>query len=331
MDVDAFAAAHRAEWARLDDLVRRRRRLSGIEVDELVELYQRAATHLSAVRSAGHDPSLAAGLSTRVARARSAVTGSHVASWGLVGRFVTVGFPAAAYRVRWWWLASAAGSVIVAVIVGAWIARSPYVQARLLPPAEARQLVNQQFQGYYSQYAATSFAAKVWTNNAWVAAESLIFGILLGIPTVLVLLTNALNGGVDGGFMIAHGKGALFFSLILPHGMLELSAVFLAAAVGLRLGWCIIDPGPRTRVTALAEEGRAAVTIALGLIAVLLVSGAIEAFVTPSPLPSWARILIGAVAEAAFLAYVLVLGRRAVAAGQSADIENPPDILPVAA
>jgi uncharacterized membrane protein SpoIIM required for sporulation len=331
VDVDAFAAAHRAEWARLDDLVRRRRQLSGTEVDELVELYQRAATHLSAVRSASHDPALTAGLSTRVARARSAVTGSHVASWGLVGRFAAVGFPAAAYRARWWWLASAAGSVAVAVIVGAWIARSPYVQARLLPPAEARQLVNQQFQGYYSQYAAASFAAKVWTNNAWVAAESLISGILLGIPTVLVLLVNALNSGVDGGFMIAHGKGTLFFSLILPHGMLELSAVFLAAAAGLRLGWCIIDPGPRTRVTALAEEGRAAMTIALGLIAVLLVSGAIEAFVTPSPLPPWARILIGAAAEAAFLAYVLVFGRRAVAAGQSADIENPPDTLPVAA
>jgi uncharacterized membrane protein SpoIIM required for sporulation len=331
VDVEAFAAAHQAEWQRLDDLVRRRRRLSGAEVDELVQLYQRAATHLSAVRSAGHDPALSARLSTQVARARSAVTGSHVASWGLVGRFITVGFPAAVYRARWWWLASAAGSLAVAVIVGWWIARSPYVQARLIPPAEARQLVNQQFQGYYSQYAASSFAAKVWTNNAWVAAESLISGILAGIPTVLVLLDNAINGGVDAGFMFAHGKGGLFFSLILPHGLLELSAVFLAASAGLRLGWCIIDPGPRTRATALAEEGRAAMTIALGLIAVLLVSGAIEAFVTPSPLPSWARILIGAVAEVAFLAYVLILGRRAVAAGQTPDIESPPDTRPVAA
>jgi len=331
VDVEAFAAAHRAEWARLDELVRRRRRLSGDQVDELVRLYQRATTHLSAVRSAGHDPALTARLSTRVARARSAVTGSHVASWGLVGAFVTVGFPAAAYRARWWWLASAAGSILVAVLVGLWIARSPYVQASLLPPAQARQLVDQQFQGYYSQYAASSFAAKVWTNNAWVAAESLIFGILLGIPTVLVLLNNAVNGGVDAGFLFAHGKGGLFFSLILPHGMLELSAVFLAAAAGLRLGWCIIDPGARTRAAALAEEGRVAVTIALGLVAVLLVSGAIEAFVTPSHLPTWARIGIGAVAEVAFLVYILVLGRRAVIAGESADIESPPDTVPVAA
>jgi uncharacterized membrane protein SpoIIM required for sporulation len=331
VDIDAFEAAHRAEWERLDTLVHRRRRLSGAEVDELVQLYQLAATHLSAARSDGHDPALVARLSTRVARARGAITGSHTASWGLVARFVTTGFPAAAYRARWWWLASAAGSVALAVVVGWWVARSPGVQARLLPSDQARQLVNQEFRGYYSQYAASSFAAKLWTNNAWVAAEALISGILLGIPTVLVLIENAVNGGLDAGFMFAYGKGGLFFSLILPHGLLELSAVFLAAAAGLRLGWCIIDPGPRTRGTALAEEGRAAMTIALGLIGVLLVSGAIEAFVTPSPLPAWARIGIGAVAETAFLSYALVFGRRAVAAGRTADIDSPPDTLPIAA
>ena len=52
-----------------------------------------------------------------------------------------------------------------------------------------------------------------------------------------MLLVNALNLGVDGGLMIGHGKAAEFFTLILPHGMLELSAVFLAAAAGLRMGW----------------------------------------------------------------------------------------------
>ena len=96
----------------------------------------------------------------------------------------------------------------------------------------------------------------MWTNNVLVAAEALIFGVLLGMPTLCVLLDNALNVGVDGGLMIAHGKAAEFFALILPHGMLELSAVFLAAAAGLRLGWTVIDPGPRPRSRALAEEGR---------------------------------------------------------------------------
>ena len=329
MDVAAYAAAHDAEWRRLDRLVRRHRRLSGAEIDEMVSLYQRTTTHLSAVRSAGGDPALVAALSGRVARARAAVTGSSPSAWVVAWRFAAVSFPAMAYRARWWWLWTAVGSLLVAVVIGWWVARSPAVQASLGSKSAISGLVNHQFRHYYSQYPATSFAAKVWTNNVWVAAESLIFGILLCLPTVLVLYTNAANVGVDAGLMFAHGKGVLFFALILPHGMLELSAVFLAAATGLRLGWTIIDPGPRPRGQALAEEGRSSVTIALGLIVVLAVSGVIEAFVTPSPLPTWARILIGACAETAFVGYVLVAGRRAVAAGLTPDMEEAPDTAPV--
>jgi uncharacterized membrane protein SpoIIM required for sporulation len=330
VDVDAFVAAHQAEWDRLDRLVRRRRRLSGAEIDELVSSYQRVTTHLSELRSGGHDPALTARLSTRLARARAAIGGAHAPAWRSVGAFAMVSFPAMAYRLRWWWLGTAVISLAVALVSGWWIARSPAVQASLLSRSSAANLVNHEFRDYYSQYAASAFAFKVWTNNVWVAAEALIFGVLLGLPTLLVLLTNALNLGIDGGLMIGHGKTAEFFGLILPHGMLELSAAFLAAAAGLRLGWAIIDPGPRPRVRALAEEGRATVSVALGLIVVLLVSGVIEAFVTPSPLPTWARILIGACAEASFLAYVLVLGRRAVAAGLTSDIEEAPDFAPVA-
>ena len=330
MDVAAYAAAHEAEWQRLDALVKRRRQLSGEEIDELVSLYQQTTTHLSAVRSAGTDPILVAALSSRVARARAAVTGATTPGWSAVSRFALVSFPAMAYRARWWWLGTAAGSVGLAFIIAWWVARSAAVQAAILPPAQVANLVNHQFRGYYSQYAASSFAAEVWTHNVWVAAESLIFGILLGLPTLWLLFSNAANVGVSAGLMFAHGRGVLFFALILPHGMLELTAVFLAAATGLRLGWTVIDPGPRPRGRALAEEGRASVTIALGLIVVLLVSGMIEAFVTPSSLPSWARILIGVTAEAAFLSYVIVAGRRAVAAGLTADIGEAPDVAPVA-
>ena len=329
--MDAYAVAHQAEWDQLATLVRRRRKLSGAEADELVALYQRASTHLSQLRAgAGADSARVARLATLVARARSAVTGTHVPSWRMVAQFAARDFPAAVYRARWWWLGAAVGSVVVAVATGWWIARSPGVQAALLPSAEAKALVQQQFKGYYTANPAASFAAQVWTNNVWVAAQALIYGILLGIPTVLVLLENAVNVGVDGGYLLAHGKGSLFFSLILPHGMLELSAVFLAAAAGLRLGWTVIDPGNRRRGQALAQEGRAMITITLGLIVVLGVSGLIEAFVTPSSLPTWVRITIGAVAVSAFVGYALGLGRRAVAAGVTGDIQEAPDEVPVA-
>ena len=330
MDVDAFVAAHQQEWLRLDHLVGRRRRLTGEQVDELVAGYQRAATHLSVLRTAGYDPALVAQLSTRVARARSAVTGAHTPGLAVIARFVLVSFPVMTYKARWWWLGTAAGSLLLALLTGWWIARSPAVQNALLPPDQARQLVNSQFRDYYSLYAATSFAFQVWTNNILVAGESLVFGGFLCIPTLYILFENSLNIGADGGFMVAHGRGVEFFALILPHGMLELSAVFLAAAAGLRLGWTIIDPGPLPRVQALAKTGRETITIAIGAIGMLAVSGVIEAFVTPSPLPTWARIGIGAVAEAAFLTYLIGLGRRGTRAGLSADIEEAPDVVPVA-
>ena len=128
--------------------------------------------------------------------------------------------------------------------------------------------------------------------------------------------------------MASRDKLDIFFGLITPHGLLELTAVFLAAAAGMRLGWTVIAPGPRRRVEVLAEQGRAVMAVALGLIVVLFVSGLIEAFVTPSGLPTAARVGIGVLAEVIFLAYVVVLGRRAARDDQTGDLENAPDVAP---
>lgn len=318
MDVDAFAAAHVAQWRRLKHLLGCGR-LSGPEADELVTLYQRTATHLSAIRSTSPDPTLVGELSTLVAQARSAVTGSHTPAWRDAARFLVVGFPAACYRTRRWSLGVAVGVLAVAWLIGAWVAGNPEVQATIAAPEEIRRLVEQDFEAYYSSDPAGSFAARVWTNNAWVAALCLVSGILL-VPVVLILWVNTLNLGVTAGLMASADRLDLFFGLITPHGLLELTAVFVAAGAGLRLGWTLVDPGSRSRGEAVAAQGRATVGMALGVAIVLLVSGVIEAFVTPSDLPTWARVGIGVLAEAAFLTYVVLLGRRAAAAGETGDV-----------
>ena len=334
MDIDVFVAAHRAEWARLEELVRRAgwpRQLRGAEVDELVALYQRTATHLSVVQSRSPDPLLIGRLSTLVARARAAVTGAGVPAWRDAARFLVITFPVVVYRARWWWLGAALGSLLVAFALGVWVDLHPQVQAAIAAPAEVKRLVEHDFANYYSENPAGSFAARVWTNNAWVAAGTLSLGVFLGLPTLWILLQNATNVGVAGGLMAASGRSEQFFGLILPHGMLELTAVFVAAGVGLRLGWTVVDPGRRSRLDALATEGRAAFSVALGLVLVLLVSGAIEAFVTPSSLPTWGRIGVGLLAETVFLAWVLILGRRAAVAGETGDLllGQRPDVAPV--
>jgi uncharacterized membrane protein SpoIIM required for sporulation len=317
VDIDAFVAAHGRRWHRLEELARRRR-LTGAEADELVDGYQEVATHLSVVRSSAPDPGLVAYLSSVLARARTRTTGTRTTSWRDVRGFLTATFPAALYRTRWWWLATLAANVLVAAAVLLWLLGHPGVESSLMSPAEVDRLVDVDFERYYSEYAASHFAAQVWTNNAWVAALCIAFGVL-GLPVVYLLFTNILNVAVIGALMIEHDRGPLFFGLILPHGLLELTAVFVAAGVGLRLFWSWVEPGPRTRLQAVAHEGRSAAAVALGLVLVLLVSGVIEAFVTPSGLPTWARIGIGVLAEAAFLGYVFGPGRHAYRAGHTGD------------
>ena len=326
MDVDAFVLAHRSTWDRLDQLVKRRRRLSGAEIDELVELYQRVSTHLSMVRSVSSDSVLVGRLSSLVARARSAVTGAHAPLWSEFARFWTVSFPVVAYRAWRWWLATAIAFLLVAVVIGFWVAATPEVQSAVGTPREIDELINHDFASYYSEHPAGAFALQVWVNNSWVAAQCIAYAVVLGIPIPFVLLQNAANVGVIGGLMFNAGKGDIFLGLLTPHGLLELTAVFLAAAVGMRLGWSAISPGNRPRTQVLAEQGRAVVAVAVGLIAVLLVSGLIEALVTPSPLPTFARIAIGVLAEVLFLAYVIHFGRKAAAAGESGDVQDAPDV-----
>lgn len=321
MDVEAFVSVQRRHWDRLAYLTRRQRRLSGAEADELVSLYQRVGTHLSALRAAGADPMTIGRLSGLLADARGAVTGAQTPVWRDISRYFLVSFPAALYASRRWWLAVGAACYLIAAGMAWRVMSHPEVLSSVATPAQIQQLVDEDFANYYSENPAQDFAFRVWTNNALLTAAVLVLGILV-VPACIMLWNNALNLGVMAGIMISHDRGGVFFGLVTPHGLLELTAVFVGGAAGLRLFWAWIDPGPRTRMQALARTGRATVGMVIGLALMLLVSGIIEAFVTPSPLPTWARVGIGVAAEVGFFVYVWTLGRRAYKAGEYGDVET---------
>jgi uncharacterized membrane protein SpoIIM required for sporulation len=321
MDVEAFVSVHQPQWDRLALLTRRQRRLTGTEADELVLLYQRVGTHLSALRAGGADPVTVGRLSGLIADARGAVTGVQAPVWRDISRYFLVSFPAALYASRRWWLTIG----LLFYVVTAWIAWRVIAHPELLDsvatPAQIQQLVDKDFASYYSANPAQDFALQVWINNATISAAVLAIGVLL-VPTMFVLWSNAENTGLVAGVMISHDRANVFFGLITPHGLLELTAVFVASAAGLRLGWSWIAPGPRTRMQALAQTGRATVGMAIGLAVILLITGMIEAFVTPSPLPTAVRVGIGVLAEIGFFVYVWTLGRRAAKAGEYGDVEE---------
>jgi uncharacterized membrane protein SpoIIM required for sporulation len=320
VDLDAYIAEHDGEWRRLDQLSRAGRRHSGGEIDELLMLYQRASTHLSMVRSRMPDPLLVARLSRLVLQARSAITGTRAMGWRTVVRFFTHMFPAACYKAGGWWAASSAVFVLINAILISYVASNPSVQTTIMPQDQINALVNTGFEQYYSQYQNQNFALEVWTNNAQLAGMALVGGALI-VPTLWVFWQNALNTGVMGGIMIGNGRADIFFGLIAPHGLLELSAFLLSFAVGLRIGWSWISPKPgRSRGQSLAEAGRAGVVVALGLVLVLAVAGCIEGFVTPN-LPTVVAVPIGVLALGAFVTYVVMRGRAATAEGYTGDLD----------
>lgn len=317
MDLDAFSDVHSAQWARLDSLSRRRR-LTGAESDEMIRLYQAVATHLSMIRSSAPDPVLVSRLSETLNRARTTIAGAHEPAWRDLRRFVVVSLPAAFYRLRWWTHAVTLACVLLAVVAGVWVATTDSGLTAVGTPSYREEYVDSAFASYYDPGA--DFAAVVWTNNAWIAAQCIAFGITGAWP-VFVMVQNAVLVGATGGMMAAYGELDVFLQLILPHGLMELTAIFVACAAGLKLFWTLVEPGPRPRSRAVAEEGRSLFTVAIGLTAVLGVSGLVEGFVTGSTLPWWLKIVIGACVLAAFWTYVLVLGRRATRDGETGDLD----------
>jgi uncharacterized membrane protein SpoIIM required for sporulation len=319
MDIDRFLAVNRPSWDRLALLTRRAGagagRLSAAELDEFVRLYQRVSAHLSYAQTNFGDPGLIAQLSRLIASAGAIVYGTRPRTMRSLGRFFTRTFPAALWQVRRFVVVSAVLTFGPALAVGVWLANSPQAVQATGPAAVRQAYVNQDFQSYYSSQPAAAFATEVYTNNVRVALLAFAGGILLCLPTIYLLVSNGANLGLAAGLFSAAGQSPKFYGLIVPHGLIELTSVVLAGAAGLRLGWTVIDPGDRTRAAALADEGRRAVVLVLGIVCTLLVAGLIEGFVTGSSLPTAVRVGIGVTVEVAFVAYAVVVGRISAAQG----------------
>jgi uncharacterized membrane protein SpoIIM required for sporulation len=328
MDLDRFLAAHGPAWERLAQLTARAnrgmRRLDAAELDELVALYQRTSTHLSLARTYARDPGLVMRLTGLVASATSVVYGTRPRTLQAFGRFFTTTFPAAVWHLRRFVAVSALLLMVPALAMGLWLDMSPRAVDAAAPAAVRESFLQEDFEAYYSSAPASEFAAQVFTNNVRVGVMAFAGGILACLPTAFVLVFNGANIGVAGGLFAAAGESPRFFGLILPHGLLELTAVAIAGAGGLALGWSWLVPGDRLRRDALAEEGRRAVVVVLGLVAVFAAAGLIEGFVTGRPWPTGLRVGIGVVVWAAFGLYVVTQGRRAAAAGLTGLLDEEP-------
>lgn len=319
MDLDAYTAAHREEWDRLDQLARRSRH-TGPEADELIERYQSAATDLSVIRSSAGHTRQGERLSLHLSRARLRFTGTSSNVLARLPDFLLRQVPAALYRIRWGSIAVALATVLVAALYSAWALQGDTLDS-IVSETERARYASADFVDYYSEFSEASFGARVWTNNAWIATQCVAFGIV-GVYTPYVLFQNAQGLGLSAAIMADQDSLDTFFLYIAPHGQLELYAIFVAGAAGLAIFWAWVAPGARTRGQALAAGGRSLVTAAVGVTIALLLSGIVEGFVTRQDWPWAVKIGLGTLALASFLAYQWVLGGRAFRRGVTGDLDE---------
>lgn len=327
MDIDRYIARNQDSWARLDALCSRARRspaeLAPAELEELVSLYQRSSSQLSFARTQYGDAALTARLTRLVATANASIYGRRTRSFRVVTDFFVYTFPAAIYRARRFVWVSAALFFVPALLIWVWLANDPTAIDASAPASIRRMYVEEQFEQYYDP--SPVFFAEVTTNNVRVTFT--IFGMGIVLPVlgpVLVLLLNGQYLGEVGAWMTEAGDTGRFLGFILPHGMLELSAIVIAGGASLALGWSFIAPGDRRRGDALREEGRRLVVVIIGCSLMLVASGVIEGFITGSGLPVWLRVGVGALGWIAFIAYVVVQGRIATASGMTGAMGERP-------
>jgi uncharacterized membrane protein SpoIIM required for sporulation len=325
VDIDRYIARNQPAWDRLAELTRRARHrvgdLAPAELDELLQLYQRTSAQLSYVQTYYRDPGLTARLTRLVADASGLVYGKRARTGRAVRTFFLVTYPAAVWDSRRFILVAAALTFVPALLLAAWLVHDPRALDASGSLRQRHEYVQDELQ-YYSNHPHAQFFSTVTTNNIRVSFMAFAGGAALCVLGVIILLENSLNLGVASSWMISSGHGWQFIGLIAPHGLLELSAVCIAAGAGLRLGWLIIAPGDRTRGEALAEQGRRSITIVVGTMTMFLAAGTIEGFVTGSSLPVWARVAIGVVAWLAYMTYLVHYGRAAAAKGYVGELDE---------
>jgi len=147
-------------------------------------------------------------------------------------------------------------------------------------------------------------------NNIGIAFQTYASGLLFGLGSLFFLLFNGLMIGAVAGHLTDIGYGQTFWSFVVGHGAFELTAIALAGAAGLKLGWALLAPGRLTRGEALRVAAQGSVQLIGGVMLFLLIAAFIEAYWSsmtwPTPLIKY---LVGAALWMLVGAYLTFAGR----------------------
>lgn len=147
-------------------------------------------------------------------------------------------------------------------------------------------------------------------HNAGIGLQCFAAGLLLGVAGMFITVSNAVILGTVFGHMATVPQRDNFFNFVTAHGPFELTAIVLASAAGMRLGFSIVDTRGKTRSASLRQAGREALPTMCASIVLFALAAIIEGFVSPTELPYAMKAAVAVVSTVLLLAYVVVLGTR---------------------
>ncbi len=125
-----------------------------------------------------------------------------------------------------------------------------------------------------------NLAVKIFFNNTRASLIMLVSGTLLFVPLLILMVNGFFMGFVLKAFL-NKGHSILAFILgILPHGIFELPAIFLSAALGIRIGLSYILPKNNRIIEVSNSIKTAARVYAMLVLPLLLLSAFIEAYIS---------------------------------------------------
>lgn len=311
----------RAQWDEYQALLEDARargldQLGETKVSRFAALYREMAADLARARTYGGSPELLYTMERMVGLGHNLLYRPPTRSWRRFRAFVAGGF-AALVRRRWKpVLLASALFYLPALLSFAALRATPQLAHEILPAvlldrAEDAAEKEARGEGYAEvpEVFMPAFATSLVQNNVQVTFLAFAAGILAGMGTVYILVMNGLLLGSVAGAFANEGQSLHLWTFVLPHGVIELTAICIAGGAGLWMGSALVLPGRRTRREVLVTRGREAVSLIGGTAIMLLIAGMIEGFISPSALPREIKLTLATVFALAMISYFAFAGR----------------------
>lgn len=316
MNAEQFYRSRQADWQQLTVLLdksQQMNRLSPAEVQQMGLLYRSVTSDLALAQREFPRHQVTTFLNQLVARGHGTIYQGEPLAVRRLKHYLLVGFPSTFRESLPFFVTAALLVIIPALFAGFLTNWEPDASTWLLPASiqELRPLIeNQELWTNIPIEERPYTSAFIMSNNIQVSFLAFGGGITAGLFSLYILVFNGLNlGGVTG--LTAHyDVGFELWTFVIGHGVIELSAIFIAGGSGLMLGWAIIQPGLLKRGDALMLAARKAVRLIIGCVPVLIVAGLIEGFISPNENIPWpVKWSVGVLTGVLLYGYLFLAGR----------------------